>query len=82
MKRTLCCALFVWATLAVCQSGVAGQQPAAPSFTSAGQLVRPLDYRSWVFVTSGLGMTYGPAQPAAGRPPMFDNVFEIGRAHV
>jgi hypothetical protein len=28
-----------------------------------------------VFVTSGLGMTYGPAQPAAGRPPLFDNVF-------
>ena len=47
----------------------------APAFTSAGQLVRPLDYRSWVFVTSGLGMTYGPAQPAAGRPPLFDNVF-------
>jgi hypothetical protein len=57
------------------QSLTSAQQPAAPSFTSAGQLVRPLDYRSWVFVTSGLGMTYGPAQPAAGQPPMFDNVF-------
>jgi hypothetical protein len=28
-----------------------------------------------VFLSSGLGMTYGPAAPAAGRPPLFDNVF-------
>jgi hypothetical protein len=74
MKTIVCCAVFVWATLAAVQT-VVGQQPAAPSFTSAGQLMRPLDYRSWVFLTSGLGMTYGPAQPAAGRPPLFDNVF-------
>jgi hypothetical protein len=46
-----------------------------PSFTADGKLVRPADYREWVFVTSGIGMTYGPAQPAAGRPPLFDNVF-------
>ena len=37
--------------------------------------MRPANYRDWVFLTSGLGMTYGPAQPAAGRPPLFDNVF-------
>jgi hypothetical protein len=47
----------------------------APSYTAAGELVRPADYREWVFVTSGLGMTYGQAQAAANRPPMFDNVF-------
>jgi hypothetical protein len=75
MKKILCIALCVWAPLAALQPDVAGQQPSAPSFTSAGQLVRPLDYRSWVFVTSGLGMTYGPAKPAADRPPLFDNVF-------
>ena len=75
MKTILCTALCVWATLVTFQSEVAGQQPVAPAFTSAGQLVRPLDYRSWVFLTSGLGMTYGPAKPAADRPPLFDNVF-------
>src|SRR5262245_48713237 len=75
MKTTVCCAVLSWAALAAFQSVVAGQQLAAPSFTSDGQLARPLDYRSWVFVTSGLGMTYGPAKPAEGRPPLFDNVF-------
>ena len=75
MKSTLS-ALLLFGTLAAFQSIVAGQQaPAAPSFTSTGQLIRPADYRSWVFVTSGLGMTYGPAQAANGRAPMFDNVF-------
>ncbi len=54
-----------------------------PTYSSNGQLVRPADYREWVFVTSGLGMTYGPAQAeaAAGRPPMFDNVFVTPAAY-
>lgn len=46
-----------------------------PKYSSTGELTRPDDYREWVYITSGLGMTYGPAQAAAGRPPMFDNVF-------
>jgi hypothetical protein len=47
----------------------------APAFSSAGELVRPADYRDWVYVTSGLGMTYGPAQAATAGHQMFDNVF-------
>jgi hypothetical protein len=46
-----------------------------PAYSSDGKLIRPLDYREWVFVTSGLGMTYGPAKAAEGQPPRFDNVF-------
>jgi len=54
------------------------------SFTSSGTVVRPPDYREWVYLTSGLGMSYAPeaqaaaaAAAAAGqaRPPVFDNVF-------
>jgi hypothetical protein len=54
------------------------------SFTLVGAVVRPQDYREWVYLTSGLGMSYAPeAQAAAaaaaaagqGRPPVFDNVF-------
>ena len=54
------------------------------SFTASGAVVRPPDYREWVYVTSGLGMSYAPeaqaaaaAAAAAGqaRPPVFDNVF-------
>jgi hypothetical protein len=44
-------------------------------YTTPGEVARPANYREWVFLTSGLGMTYGPEQPAAGRPPLFDNVF-------
>ncbi|MBV8820542.1 MAG: hypothetical protein JO022_19435, partial [Acidobacteriaceae bacterium] len=29
----------------------------APQFTSEGQLVLPKDYREWVYLSSGLGMT-------------------------
>jgi hypothetical protein len=75
MSKVLFAALCVCVALLGSHSPISAQQATAPSYTSAGQLIRPLDYRSWVFVTSGLGMTYGPAQPAAGRPPMFDNVF-------
>ena len=77
MRTVWCIALCAWAV----SSSISAQQPAAPAFTSAGQLVRPLDYRSWVFVTSGLGMTYGPAKPAEGQPPLFDNVFVTREAY-
>jgi tetratricopeptide (TPR) repeat protein len=45
-----------------------------PLFTANGELVRPENYREWVFLTSGLGMTYGTAQPGLNNP-RFDNVF-------
>ncbi|HYO79808.1 MAG TPA: cytochrome P460 family protein [Bryobacteraceae bacterium] len=44
-------------------------------FTSAGDLKYPANYREWVFLSSGLGMTYGPNAPAAGTRPRFDNVY-------
>jgi hypothetical protein len=52
-----------------------------PTYTSKGELIRPADYREWVYLSSGLGMTYGPAQPAAGEPPRFDNVFVTREAY-
>src|SRR5579864_766127 len=48
----------------------------APQFTADGQLVRPNDYREWVYLSSGLGMVYGPAaEGASDAAPRFDNVF-------
>jgi hypothetical protein len=44
-----------------------------PQYTPDAQLKFPADYREWVFLSSGSGMTYGPqARPG---PPLFDNVF-------
>jgi hypothetical protein len=54
----------------------AGRDPAA-RFTASNQLLPPTDYRSWTYLTSGLGMLYGPAAAAAqatGTPAM-DNVY-------
>jgi len=55
----------------------AGQDSAnGPQFTADGQLMRPSNYREWVYLSSGLGMTYGPlAEGASNGNPMFDNVF-------
>ncbi|MEP6714331.1 MAG: cytochrome P460 family protein [Terriglobia bacterium] len=35
----------------------------------------PTDYREWIFLSAGLGMTYGPAASADQGNPKFDNVF-------
>lgn len=59
----------------VCASFSAHAAEGTPQFTQDGELLRPVDYRQWVFVTSGLGMTYGPARPEPGQPPLFSNVF-------
>jgi hypothetical protein len=48
----------------------------APQYTSDGQMRLPAHYREWVFLSSGLAMTYGPAgQTNAQGNPRFDNVF-------
>jgi len=66
------------------QSGAPARVTDGASFTASGAVVRPQDYREWVYLTSGLGMSYAPeaqaaaaAAAAAGqaRPPVFDNVF-------
>jgi hypothetical protein len=55
---------------------ISAQQVDGPAFSPAGELLRPQNYREWVFLTSGLGMTYGPAaESASPRSPFFDNVF-------
>ncbi len=45
---------------------------AAQQYTSQGDLEFPKDYREWIFLSSGIGMTYSnDADPS----PQFDNVF-------
>jgi hypothetical protein len=52
-------------------------------FSADGKLQRPVDYRNWRFVTSGLGMSYGPVAKAAAATghSMFDNVFVQPQAY-
>jgi len=80
----------VLATCAAVAVAAAQAPPAAPArvtdgaaFAASGAVMRPTEYREWVYVTSGLGMSYAPeAQQATApppgstaRPPVFDNVF-------
>jgi hypothetical protein len=49
---------------------------AQPRYTADDQLMLPADYREWVFLSSGLGMTYSsPNTPGLQMPPSFTNAF-------
>ena len=63
-------------------SGAFGQAPqtaTAPRFLSGDRLERPANYREWVWLSSGLGMSYRNAQANANPP--FDNVFVTPAAY-
>jgi hypothetical protein len=44
-----------------------------PRYTKDGQLVRPTNYREWIYLSSGLGMNYSDSPRTEN--PHFDNVF-------
>jgi hypothetical protein len=52
----------------------AGQAAAAPQYTPQGQLLPPSDYRKWVFLSSGLDMSYSAAALRMDHST-FNNVF-------
>jgi len=43
-----------------------------PEYTNDSRLMRPEGYREWIYLSSGLGMTY-----TAGKPERFSNVFVL-----
>jgi Cytochrome P460 len=45
-----------------------------PNFTDDGRLIFPANYREWIYLTSGLDMSYAPRFNSMGHS-MFDNVF-------
>src|ERR1700722_56644 len=49
-------------------------------FTSKGEMIFPADYREWVWLSSGLGMSYS-AGSQANPNPNFDNVFVSPQAY-
>jgi hypothetical protein len=46
----------------------------SPEYTSDGQMKFPEHYREWIYLTSGIDMSYNPKAQAADHS-MFDNVF-------
>ena len=49
-------------------------QPGTPQYDASGKLLFPADYREWVFLSSGLNMSYNPSPAMAGMD-MFGNTF-------
>lgn len=48
----------------------------SPRYTADGQMVFPAEYREWIWLSSGLGMSYNPGTVSADNDnPPFDNVF-------
>ena len=72
-----CVAVISLPALAVAAALGAEPGPGKPaaSFEGADTMLRPAGYREWVFVGSGLGMTYGPNPRPADALAMFDNVY-------
>src|ERR1700691_4466965 len=63
------------------QTSAGTAQPAAraesaytPAYSKEGRLLFPSHYREWVFLSSGVDMSYNPKAKAAGHS-VFDNVF-------
>jgi hypothetical protein len=48
-------------------------KPEAPAYAADGSLVAPTNYREWIFLTSGIDMSYFSAKDPDHH--MFDNVF-------
>ena len=47
----------------------------APRFTQDGKLEFPANYREWIYLTSGLNMSYAPRLAGMMNHDVFDNVF-------
>lgn len=53
-----------------------------PHYTSDGQLKLPENYREWVYLSTGMDMSYAPAAQTTGMDHhMFDNVFASPEAY-
>jgi len=55
--------------------GEPSPQGKAPQFLNNNEIALPENYREWTFVSSGLGMSYGPLAKAQSDNPPFNNVF-------
>jgi hypothetical protein len=52
----------------------AADAPDGPAYNDKGEILPPANYREWVYMSSGLDMSYNPTAMAMGGS-VFDNVF-------
>jgi cytochrome P460 len=66
--------LLIAAANAPAANAPAADEPVGPRYDAEGALIPPANYREWVFMSSGLDMSYSDA-PALRDHSLFDNVF-------
>jgi len=71
MKNVLRSVLVLIPCVALLAAAPGGRVP-TPQYDEKGQLIRPADYREWIFLSAGYGMNYSPAPDSH---EMFTNVF-------
>ena len=69
MRNELCSVLVLVTCLALL---AAAPESPKPQYDPKGELMRPTDYREWMFLSAGFGMNYSPGP---GSHEMFTNVF-------
>ena len=72
MKRLCCRALTIVICLGFMQAAAPESESGKPEYTSDNQLLPPKNFREWIFLSSGLGMSY---TPGSMDHVMFTNVF-------
>jgi hypothetical protein len=73
---------LVAAILSFWLSAQTGPFSGASQFTTGNRLLRPARYREWIWLSSGLGMSYTPlVSQTAGENTQFDNVFVTREAY-
>jgi hypothetical protein len=74
MRNALGCALVLLACLALLAAAPAPdeKEKSKPQYDAKGDLMRPADYREWMFLSAGYGMNYSPGPDSH---EMFTNVF-------
>lgn len=76
--RWLGAAVGVWLVALATVIGPAAQSADPIRYSDKGELLKPADFREWVFLSAGLGMNYNPQGAGAAnpsRPPAFTNVY-------
>lgn len=71
---TLFCLLLLWHGSGPAASSSTENATSTPAYTADGRLLFPANYREWVYLSSGIDMSYFQGGGMQGHS-MFDNVF-------
>ena len=77
MRAFLIASIGYLAAVFLAASVISGETAggATPAYSADGRLLPPTQYREWIFLTSGLDMSYSPRVAGMDGMSMFDNVF-------